>query len=185
MNIIGFAGKRRSGVTLASTITEDLLLNRGMQSKRLSFLFYVKQVFARANNITVNEIDTTDGMVKRLIDFELRMKPKTFTDMLFRDVKQGDNVIIDGVKYIEHMQAIIERGGVVYRIEVDKALREMRGAKFIEGIDRSLRETDLDYNSDTYRKIGGGVIYNNKTELDLKNELEYVVKRRFTPKIEI
>lgn len=183
MKIIGFAGKRKAGKTIAANIMEDLLIQRGMDPKKLSFSFYVRQAFCRANSLSSEDLKPTDEMLKRLIDFEWRMKIKTFVDLLARDILPGDYVVIDGVHYLEHLQFIHEKGGIVYRVEADKALREMRGVKYTKGIDDHLRETDLDFGSDTFRKLGGGVLYNNKTELDLKPELEYIVKSKFLPKI--
>lgn len=193
MRILALAGKRHSGKSSSSEIVAQIADSMGIKIKRRSFGFTLKQMYAKAYGVDPKDLDDPfekEKYRKHLIQYADWVKsthPMYFIDSLWGSIFETDNVVIDDMRTIEELQSVMLRGGKPYKIEVDNFIRQNeRGASYNHEIDTSLGETELpDLSSDTFRALGGGVIYNNKTKDDLRTELTFVTRLIFLPKPEV
>lgn len=188
MRILALPGKRRAGKTTAAHIVKGIADESfGIKVRILSFGFPLKQMYSRQYGTSIFDLDaaeTKEQFRKSLIDYANALKkenPYLFVDMLAAHANPGDNIVIDDVRNIEELQWCIENGGKPYRVEADKQLRIARGAIYDPLIDDALGETELDFSSETWRILGGGVIYNNKTTFELKESLFKLTKAIYVP----
>lgn len=189
MKILAFAGKRRAGKTMAADMVKEIGENMGMKIKKRSFLFSARQMYAKVYGSAIPENDPSDQQVMNLYTYlnnVLKQNRMILANMLFKDVLPGDLVVIDDVKTIEDVQAIKARGGIIYKIDTEKPVRERRGFIFTKGVDDGMFETEIaDLGSDTFRALGGGVLYNNKQPHELRKELEWIVRKVFITNMEV
>jgi hypothetical protein len=183
MKILAFSGKRKAGKTLAANFAMMLLADMGIDAKKRSFLFHARQLYSKAYGIVIPDDFPNDQQLVNLysyIGFLRKRNPKILTDMLFKDCVGKNFIIIDDVKTIEDVEAIIKAGGILYNVDAAQGTREFRGFNFTRGVDDSIMETEIsDLGSDTFRVLGGGALYNNQTQQDLRAEVDWIVRKHF------
>lgn len=183
MKLIGLAGKRRSGKSTCARIIKEIAMDTfGVKVKILSYGFPLKQMFSRQFNVPVEDLDdpvTKEKYREAVIDYANLLKEKNpylFVNLLAGQCQFGDNVVIDDVRTIEELEFVIKCQGLPYRVEADQFIRAARGAIYKPAIDLGLGETELDFSAETWRCLGGGVIYNNKDLLTLREPLTKLVR---------
>ena len=190
MKILGFAGRRRAGKTLAARMVEDIGRKElGIHIKYLNFTSHVVRIYCENMGQELKAIyngngDIREEFLEEILLLSDRYKKvygyNYFIDLLHGDnTFPGDNIVIDDVKTIEELRFILDNGGKVYKIEVDKPKRAAR-CPIIPGVDDHWTETELaDLEGETFRHLGGGTIHNNKDPEDLRRELVRPVRSFF------
>lgn len=189
MKILALIAQRKSGKSKAAELFVSAAHDCGCEFTRVAFANILRKEFADEKGIEFEIL--TDNTLKEKYRLEIiqfatekkRTNKLYFIDKLFESVK--GNIVIDDMRFIEELAAVTKRGGITYKISCTEAIRQSRGYVYTPDIDDDLSETELgrDCSIETLRVLGGGVVYNNKTEDDLRKEMELVFRKHFVVKL--
>jgi phosphomevalonate kinase len=186
MNLLAFAGKRYSGKTQSAKIVQDICFDLGIQIRKASFADSLRAMYCKHRGIPESLLldpNTKEEYRYDLIEFAHKCKqkdPYVFIKYLQDSIKNERNVVIDDVRSIEELQAVVTLGGFVYKIESDKHARESRGWKYYKPVDNHLSETEIgDLSGYTFFCLGGGQVFNNSNTEALKRELMPIVLKSY------
>lgn len=180
MNILGFAGRRLSGKNEASDIVVEFMPT----FQQASFAQLAKLDYCALKGITIADfIGNKEKYRKGLIEYTKEIKKDDrffYARKLFEHFSDEDNIVISDVRFIEELQEIKIRGGVVYKIESSDDARAERGYKFNPAVDLDISETELDLSSYTYHCLGGGIIHNNSCKNSLRRDIYKLLEKNFS-----
>lgn len=189
MKILALIAQRKSGKSTAADLFVSAAHDCGCEFSRVAFANVLRKEFAEEKGIEFEIL--TDNTLKEKYRLEIiqfatekkRVDKLYFINKLFETV-QG-NIVIDDMRFIEELAAVTKRGGITYKISCTEVVRQSRGYVYTPDIDDDLSETELgrDCSVDTLRVLGGGVVYNNTSEEDLRKEMELVFKKHFVGKL--
>lgn len=159
--IIGIAGQLANGKDVVADYLAKVLNSRGGNWKRIGFAHNVKKIFMEAFGVDLEFIeewkrktDVPPGFIKNIRqslqfigDGFRTIKPTVWTDLIF---KSKEDIIISDVRYMNEINGIRERNGVVillYRpgyLNNDPNLSEAQIKPLIEHCNNNLEEGKLD-----------------------------------------
>lgn len=183
-NILGLAGKRRSGKDYVGA----LLLNLDTRFTRISFADHLKLLYSEEYGVPIEELNNIKFKEKHrrgLQTFSIKMKQENgefiFVNKLLSTVDEDKYYVITDVRFLCELQTITLMGGVTYKIHADNAVRSQRGWHFDPKVDNDDSEIELgDLSGDTfYQCCGGGTIYNNSDDSNILSQLNLIVKNHF------
>jgi len=185
MKILAFAGRRKSGKTYAAEQFIEVASLYGHPFRRTSFAHELRKQFANLKGISpslLTENFAKEEYREELVAFATEIKrtdPKFFIRSLFENILDYESVVIDDLRYIEELEEIWNRDGVIFKVEAEKKILEARGWKFTPGVDDELGETELG-SLDPHTFIPyGGYFYNNSSTEALKLELHKIYTKHF------
>lgn len=191
MKIIGFAGKRLCGKTLASDILVDYSKDIGHPFRKASFASHILWMFAEEKKITLDTLELGFNEADLLPEFRHYIAKSLSKDRLFFakslifTFSQFESIVIDDVSTIEELEVIFKWGGHTYKIETDLPILKDRGWEFTPGLDDDLDEMELgSLDPHTFLPYGG-YIHNNKEVSDLRREVVRVFNSKILEKIYI
>ncbi len=182
IKLIAICGKRLSGKTTLA----EMIMDINPRFRRLSFATPLKNEFCFSKGIDRSMLDDIAYKEKYRTEMQNWSKEYLEADLfhflkaLFKDVKPGDCIVIDDLRYLYHeFLPIVEMGGFVQRLVTDDTIRASRGWKRNKEADEHQSETDLDLPSIFFHKHGGALDYNNKGIDTLKSLALDILKRKF------
>lgn len=185
MKILGFVGKRKSGKTTAANMFLEVAAFNGSMFRKVSFADELRRSFAEKRGIDPDLLlqnfakeEYREDLIKYAIEIR-KTDPLYFVKSLFDNILEYENIIIDDVRYIEELEAIWNRKGVIYKVEAETKVLESRGWKYTLGVDDDLGETELGSLSPHTFLPYGGFIYNNKGKEPLKSDLIKLYDKHF------
>lgn len=188
MTVCAFAGRRRSGKSLLSSMIQDVCSAYGMEKPEvLSFATPLKELFCELKGINMESLllpNVKEKYRQEMQDLSELVKtnePTYFSDRLFAKLDPSKNQIIDDLRLFDlEFLPLREKGAVIWYVYANYDNRRDRGATFDRAIDTSPYEQDLDLPAEIYLKLcGTGYIFNNKTQDDLKAEANKLVTKHF------
>lgn len=186
MIVIGFMGLRRAGKSTACNEFISLASDMGLTIRKCSFADTLRQEFSKKTGIAVEMLASPtykEEFREKLIKFgedKRKADPKVFINAVFDGVGKDEIIALDDLRFINELQAVMERKGHVYQVYTDRKIKEARGWKYIELIDESPSETELrGLSRETMVALNGDLLYNNGTVEDLKKELRTILKKKF------
>ncbi len=182
MNIISFSGRIKSGKT-ASVDTICLLDSR---FERVSFASIMKDMYAREmgiNRVILDDVLEKEKHRRGMQEFGDKKRKADrycFAVALINTLNPNGYYGIDDQRYLEEVEVLMKLGAVPYGVFAEPHHRAARGWVPNPDVDNHLSETELgDLNAETWRKLGGGMVYNNKTRDHLKDLLLPIVRQHF------
>lgn len=188
-NILGLAGKRRSGKNYCAS----LLTTLDDRFRELSFAESLKEIYAEEHGIEIEELNNPKFKEKHrrgLQTYSTQMKKNhgefVFVNKFLNKVEPGKFYVVTDVRFLCELQTIVLLGGTVYKVHADNQVRAQRGWVFDPVIDTDSSETELgDLSSDTfYGCCKGGILYNNKGDVEVLTQLSEIISIHFSPSLE-
>lgn len=187
--IIAFSGPRKSGKTAAAGFLITHLEEYGLKPIKLSFADPIKEEFCKLNNIGLDTMylnDLKESYRDQLITFaEERRKedPDVFINLLFKKVFAFDWIIIDDLRLVNELKMVLKYDGIPIKVQTDRLKRCQRGFIYDPKVDEHYSESELDLCAQTYKQLGGTVIWNNRTLEDLRTEVGHIAKHLISKKL--
>jgi len=180
--VIGISGKLGSGKSLSTTILIELFQEVGVKAVEKSFARRLKETIATLFNTSLdtqlsqegkNTIDPvvgkTYGQLQQLLGQGLRdlIQPDLWIKLALSNLPEDEVSIISDVRYKNEVKAILDRGGIVIRLEGDPGGVRARSNRDLT----HSSECDLDDWEEWFLKIDNSV-----PDLEsLKEQLKLVV----------
>jgi phosphomevalonate kinase len=182
------AGRRRTGKSTTASLIVALGEEMEVHIRRVSFADPLREMFSKETGISMRHllsVETKEAYRDRLIAFaqeKQKHNPRVLINALFADITVKEDIVIDDMRTIEELEAVIKVGGKPYKIVASQKVRESRGYQYNSVIDNALLETEMDLAAHTYMVLGGGQIFNNGTEAYLRNQLFDIVRQEYKKK---
>jgi len=180
VNILAFTGRSYAGKTRCSSLVVEI----DPRFVRMSFSEPAKQEYCEALRLSREDFDYPNNYNKYKSTFLSYIEARKEEDAisLFKELAQYDYVVLDDLKFIEELKLVVENKGVIYKVAANPEVRRERGWKPNEDIDSHISETELDISAYSINCLGGGgVIYNNEYDSDVKlrGEVYQILSRHF------
>lgn len=185
MAIIALAGRRKTGKSLAADLVVEVGASMSISIRRVSFSTALKEMYAKEAGVAMRLLidpETKEEFRESLIDFadtKRREDPMLLIHALFSDISLDEHIVIDDLRTIEELAAVLRVGGKPYKIIACAQCRESRGYKYNSHIDNGLLETEMDLSGDTFRVLGGGQIFNTGSQNYLKKQIFEIVREEY------
>lgn len=180
MSIIMFAGKTKSGKSTAA----EALISLNPTYKQVAFGDIIKEDFSNQYNIPIeylHDVTKKDFYRADVVQFADEQRARDsyrYARGLFTmlDAYPG-NYVIDDLRLIEELEFGLSRGATPHKIHAEDVPRKFRGWIPNEFVDNHFTECEMDLSAETYRALGGSVVYNNTQSLDdIRNRMEALLK---------
>lgn len=176
--IIMLSGRRKTGKTEAANVICQI----NTEIKVASFADFLREDYSTKFGVPAWELldnDKKEEHRESLISYAALVRARDrffFAKKLFSELPEGDWVI-DDLRNVEELELGLRVGAVPYMVSAGPVTRKVRGWKYKPEVDEHYLETEMDLSAETYRKLGGGHLYNDTNKLiDLQNRCSVLLK---------